>query len=673
MHHVHQRTIRTQSRVSLSGSTRKRPLSADYSGSFPTSLKSVISRSSLVSGSNRSDLLGARKRPSPDDSHSFAVPSSSSRFTIATPAQARGASSHSIAPNSSQASRQTSHKSKSTERSYDPYRASSADTSIPVADHSKITIIENSSMGSRNGYAAYTASLRHPAVQRLHSDQYSTAESIPSDAREFAGNRRSLRRSKLRRESSSSSWASTGLSSSSFRQFPVSSLRHKRIVQITNPRNRSPPPPRPRNPTPGTIRDKYLQDDSSSSGSLTCPASDLNVKKRSPFVDGDETNTKAFTMVPPNNVDRSSILWEERTRQASLELSTLMDEVFFESKIESALWSVKTEEEKHEEFVRRSFDLPGLRGTGYHRPLPNLPLIKAETPQPSSDHTKMRSLYDADSVEELTRVKILLETRARDLDTSSLDPVIGHLNRLLQETPNSRRVWSAPEQSRDRDMASSLSPVREDDEPRLVSNPVKGINGKIEKSTFDGNRSTVRLVHNEDTALFPAPLKIKKKSSMPFLSSTDQYVENEEPQEKKTPQGRLKFGTSTSALDRIFKRDANKSGMLVGSDKTPSKGSPLRRSNGTPLSKGLTDDTEGKNWFRRSQASSHDSGSAKKSETSESRGSNYHPKGNTTNAPEDEFSFRLPKAETIASRCLRFFKGKPKEKRMQIAMPGMSH
>ena len=642
----------------------------DYSDSLPASLKSARSRSSLASASNRSDLLGASRRPQTDDSPGFLMPSSSSRFTIATPAQVRATSSHSIAPKSSQASRQTSQKSKSTERSYDPYRVSSAGISTPVADHSKVTMIDNSSLGSRHGYVAYTASLRNPTARRSQSAQRSPAESGPSDSRDFAENRRSLRRSKLRREPSSSSWASTRVSSSSVRQFLVPSLRHKRIAQITNTRRRSPPPPRPRNPTPGTLRDKFLQDDSLSIGSSTDPASDPNVRKRSPLADRREVNVKPLILEPPNPVDRSSMLWEERTRQASLELSTLMDEVFSDSKIESALWSVKSEEEKHEEFVRRSFDLPGLRGTGYYRPLPHLPVKKVEAPQPSSKHTNLRSLYDADSVEELTRVKILLETRAKDLDTTSLDPVIGHLNRLLQEKPNSRRVVSAPEKSCDRDTMTSLSPVREEDESRLVSNPIRGTNGKIERSTYSRNRSTIRLVEREDNDLFPAPLKIKKKLSMPLLSSTDQYVKNEELREKKTPQGRLKFGTSMSALDRIFKRDANKSTTLIGSQTTPTKSSPLRKSTATPLPKGLTDDTKGKNWFRRGQSSSHDSGSAKKSETSEGKVGDHYLRSNLS-PTEDEFAFRLPKPETLTSKCIRFFKGKSKEKRMQIAMPGM--
>ena len=57
----------------------------------------------------------------------------------------------------------------------------------------------------------------------------------------------------------------------------------------------------------------------------------------------------------------------------------------------------------------------------------------------------------------------------------------------------------------------SRVPVKEEDDIRHVSSPVKGKYGRARKST-------IRLV-DEDDAMYPLPLKIRKKASILLPSS----------------------------------------------------------------------------------------------------------------------------------------------------------
>ena len=590
--------------------------------------------------SSRAELLGAR-RPHIEEYRHSAIPSSRSKFTIAEP-PARSISLQATAGPSSHSSRRPSQKSQVTEKSYDPFRASSTAKRPAEAEHAKVTVLEDPSLSSRYGYVNYAASLRRPAIDQRQSEIMSVQSSPRSFVREIQGKNRSVRRYN---PNVTSSWASTGMSTSSVRQFSVPAVKNRRIIRIATTKRREPPPPRPRNPTPLSKKQGYINDPFSKRQVSSSPTQSVAVKREAHHTTNEENGKKASSINPPNNSKRTSILWEERTRQASVELSELMDEVFSDEQLDSALWEEATEQQKQEEFVKRSFDLPGLRETGYSRPTPEVNTKKPEAPPPSENPPKLRSIYDADSVAELIKVKRSLEVRAVDLGTSSLDPVIGHLNRLLGErpTPASRRTASAPSPGQQHEQIRSLSPVMEEDEPRHVSSPIKGKHGILRRK-----KSTIRLVDDKtDLSLVPAPLKIKKKASLPFLGSSN-------------------AGASSSTLERIFKRNASQ--PHVGED-LQGLPSSAKRSNGKLTEHEQGESQGSKNWFRRSHASIGTNLDADYQDDNQENIRVEHPRSGT-NTTSDDIPFRLPKRESTASKVVRFFTRQPKENRMQIALPG---
>ena len=638
IHHVQRRPIRTQSRITvINGPGRRNSTSS-------TRPQSVIprpkeSRLPISATSSRAELLGAR-RPQIEEHRHSAIPSSRSKFTIAGP-PARNVSLQVPADSSSHSSRRPSQKSQVTEKSYDPFRASSNAKRPAEADHARIRVLEDPSLSSRYGYATYAASLRRPARDHRPSEMMSMQSSPRSFVREIQGKNRSVRRFN---PNSTSSWASTGMSTSSVRQFSVPAVKSRRVIRISSTKKRDPPPPRPRNPTPLSRKQGFIDDPSGKRPVSSSPIQSIATKRQARHTTDEEIGNRALSIDPPDNSKRTSILWEERTRQASVELSELMDEVFSDEQLDSALWEETTEQQKQEEFLKRSFDLPGLRETGYSRPTPEVNTKKPQAPPPSEHPPLLRSIYDADSVAELIKVKRSLEIRAADLGTSSLDPVIGHLDRLLGERPTSpsRRVASAPGPSRQFEQARSLPPVVEEDEARHVSSPVQGKHGILK-----GKKSTVRLVDDKNkTPLLPAPLKIKKKASLAFLGSSN-------------------VGVSSSTLERIFRRNANESHVGEGLQGVPPS---ANRKDGKSTEHGRGESQGGKNWFRRS----HASGASLEADDHDDNQGNIkveHARRDT-NTTSDDIPFRLPKRESTASKVVRFFKRQPKENRMQIALPG---
>ena len=281
----------------------------------------------------RSSLLGAGPQRT------------NSQFSIVAPPQKRTASNVSIAAPSTRRVSQRSQAQASdtgTEKTYDPYRASHNQLVSPHADHATITLLKGTSVNSKAGRHSSAArssnapSIPNPAIARLRRDHSmsSMASSPPLEARDAAGAARSLRRSVLTRQPTTSSWASTSMSRESSIPRIHKSASYKRNVAFRHSRRHSSlqhtPPPRPRNPTPLTLQQRFVQDASPtksrhegkvkrSSLSPTSSTGNLSPKLQS---------KKEGARISPKGKNRTSALWEERTRQVSAELSNLCDQVF---------------------------------------------------------------------------------------------------------------------------------------------------------------------------------------------------------------------------------------------------------------------------------------------------------------------------------------------------------
>ena len=589
--------------------------------------------------------------------------------------------------------------------SYDPFRPSRHQM-IPVeADHAKITLLNGSSMSSkREKYTGQASSLRHPAVARLqqeHScDMRSSPPFVPRDA---DGRIRELRRNSVPRQNTSSSWASTISSREGSRVFRKSAS-YKRQVQFPHRyRNSSlqqSPPPRPRNPTPLTLQQKYVLDADSSD--------------RDPFTSSPPGRANGASMSPPQirsrkeavstqvaddetkKKNRSSSIWEERTRQVSVELSNLCDEVFEGKTAEPDLFNKETAVEKLRTFARKSLDLPafrssevkssGLEPSSQSRPLP----------QPPSFESKAMQTYL-----ELAQTKERLEEHAKALGSNELDEVIQQIGRLMAAEAvkvaeqDRKRIVSAP-LSRGHDF-QELSPVREEDEvgrsgadsgPRHVSEPVKSSRYNQSLQNVDAWRawnypSTIRPV--DDSELRPRPLTIRKKTSEPVMRPPISPPKKEAGHALK---GRLKAGNaSTSALDKLFGSSTkaghgkSKSGDGVAISRLAPIGEHDDKENLDPQDvKRASNESKGHKWFRRSAGSTRSSNSGSAHDSidrqhvlTNSQQSNHISDGRsrgTTNTTCDDFPFRQAAKETksTTSKILKFF-GK-RDKRMQIAMTG---
>ena len=643
---------------------------------------------------------------------------SATRSSLLGPGTKRSSSQFSIAEPTG--SRHTSTKSRAaasdadTEQSYDPYRPSRHQMIPTEADHAKITLLKGSSVSTRNSkYAGHNASLRHPAVARLQKEHSSgLGSSPPTVARDANGRIRELRRQSIPRQDTSSSWASTRLSRDGSLVFSKSASYKRGVVFQHKTRNSSiqrTPPPRPRNPTPLTLQQRYAQDETSSVlDPFSTPPPPMNATSDTmsssppPIRSRKEAVKDEVSELESKAKNRTSALWEERTRQVSAELSDLCDEVFQGNKGPSPkLLDKEAEAEKLRTFARKSLDLPSFRPSEIEKlnaigPPPRRPL-----PEPPVQESKAMQTY-----RQLAQTKERLESCAKALGSHELDNIIHQIDRLIATNAEKvtaqehKRIQSAPDPRAHE--FQNLSPVREEDDgvspwganssSRHVSEPVK---------SNKSNRGYRQAVHNvdawnypysirpvDDAELRPRPLTIKKKASEPIMNSPKNLASKNQEHDLKA---RLKSGNaSTSALDKLFgsstKLDHNKSG--TGQGFPSSRLEAIGEHNGKEL--GLKDaransgDGKGIKWFRRSGGASSRSstgsgsfhepgvrGSHSTTAEQSSKTSDFHSR-DPSNGTADDVPFRPPQKqkESTTTKLLKLF-GK-RDKRMQIAMTSKS-
>ena len=634
----------------------------------------------------RSSLLG----PGPKKS--------SSQFSIAEPSGSRHTSTKSRAAVSDA----------DTEQSYDPYRPSRHQMIPTNADHAKITLLKGSSVSTRNSkHASHNPSLRHPAVVRLQQEHSSSlGSSPPAVARDANGRIRELRRQSIPRQDTSSSWASTRISRDGSAAFHKSASYKRSVVFQHKTRSSSlqrTPPPRPRNPTPLTLQQRFTQDATSSERdpfSTPPPAvntsSDPMSASPPPIRSRKETVNGKVSELESKAKNRTSAIWEERTRQVSAELSNLCDEVFQGSTEPSThLLDRELEAEKLRAFARKSLDLPSFRPAEIEKlnaigPPPQRPL-----PEPPVQESAAMQTY-----RQLAQTKERLDTLAKALGSHELDNIIHQIDRLIATNAEKvtaqehKRIQSAPD-PRGHDF-QNLSPVREEDDgvsPWVASGSSRHVSEPIQGSK--SNRGYQQAVQNvdawnypysirpvNDDELRPRPLTIKKKASEPILNSPSKSKNQEH-----DLRARLRSGNaSTSALDKLFgsstKLDHYKSrtGQSFPSSQLDTIGELDGRTSGQKDAKRNSGDGKGMKWFRRSGGASsrssnasgsfHEPGARGSHSTTveqSSKTSDFHFR-DPSNGTADDISFRPAQKEkqSTTTKLLKFF-GK-KDKRMHIAM-----
>jgi serine/threonine-protein kinase HSL1, negative regulator of Swe1 kinase len=641
-----------------------------------------VHRKPLQRIATKADLLGDQKR-------------SASRFSIALPQpkKSRSQCSIAVAKRSSSkitikepsSSRRSSQRSEATNRSYDPFRASHTPPPIPKVDHATITVLSGSS-SSRFAKSSKSIFVRHPTIARLQREStLITQGSLPSFARDNEGNIKTLRRSTIMRQDSTSSWASTRMSSHSVKQFHASSSVKKGVIFVHSRRSSSVqqlPPPRPRNPTPLTIQQRYVKD-SLPPSDFDTPTNEFASNPPSSFQDLPQLQIRKERPLSVKK-DRNSMLWEERTRQVSIELSNLCDEVFQGTLPGTDIWDAEQECEKQKDFARKSIDLPSLRSTGFNSIQTSSGIFPVQP--------KLREIYAADTYRELARVKERLQKGADALGSDELQGLIEHIDRLMNgnqarqdvSSQDGRRIASAPDPRSSNHNA--LSPVKEEDEysrfgwidrSRHVSSPVKGRHGGFEQSSTRPPSTTIRLVNDDSREkLFPRPLTIRKKASEPILGpsrATEEHkrAESDIPAVPKPSQmGRLKLAQgSSAALDKLFKRDRASAESLM---------LPYENGDGVNRhSKCSSNDGKPRNWFRRSTGSGQSIGSDERNTThavSVVASSHEHllaagSFGTSQTASDDmPIPIRFPHKESAAAKFFKWFRKEKAERRMQIAM-----
>ena len=629
---------------------------SDYHHTSKRPIRRTVTRSSLLSA--------GQKR-------------SSSQFSIGEASKSRNASTKSRGALSEP----------ETKQSYDPFRPSRHQLMPAEADHAKITLLNGSSTHSKD-----VPSLRHPAVVRLRQEYSSSIPSSPQlCARDGDGRIRDLRRRSFRsisRQDTSSSWASTRSSGAGSMRKSLSYKSKRRVIFDRHGRNSShqrTPPPRPQNPTPLTLQQRYIQD--AESGDQKHFASPPPEKMSS---DNTTTPPPVRSKKEAADVRRKSQQWEERTRQVSAELSNLCDEVFKSKTDSSSLFDREVGVEKLRTFARKSLDLPFFQ---FHivedppgearrsRPLPEPPLHESEA---------------LEAYRELAQTKERLKKYAKELGSDELNGTISQIDRLMAlnasrivEQQEHKRIKSAPE-PRTYDF-QYLSPVKEVDEhngygtssgSRRVSEPTKG--GREEQDFRNFNTweypSTIRPI--DDADLRPRPLTIKKKISEPAIKSAS---EQEEPQiEAHNLKTKMKAGNaSTSALDKLFGHSTklahsrNKTGEISARTPLQSIGEHREKeNNGLEDSKRASAESKGKKWFRKSASSTKSSIEvlAPDATLSEQHSDNLQctgkqtstRSGGTSDGTSDEIPIRQAHKEKMstARKLLRFFS--KRDKRMHI-------
>ena len=577
---------------------------------------------------------------------------------------------------------------------------------IPAdAGYAKITLLNGSSAHSRNAkHASNAQSLRHPAVARLQKEySESLGSSPPVVARDANGRIRELRRQNpIPRQDTSSSWTSSRLSREGSVQIRKSAS-YKRGVIFPHRRGNSSiqrtPPPRPRNPTPLTLQQRYIDDAVSSDPDLfpTTPeppqmTSD-NMSTSPPPVRSRKENRDGMALdLETKQKNRTSALWEERTRQISAELSELCDEVFKGSTNSSKSLDKRAETEKLRTFARKSLDLPSFHPDEIEKISPIGPPPKRPLPEPPVQESRAMQTY-----RQLAQTKERLETFAQALGSNELDNIIHQIDRLIATNAGKvtdqehKRIQSAPDP---RGYGfQSLSPVREEDDgtkcwgadsSRYVSEPIgshSGYQQAIRNVEAWNYPYSIRPVNDEE--LKPRPLTIKKKASEPILKSPKSLSKSKN--EDHSLKARLKAGNaSTSALDKIFGSSArlgNNKGRL-GENSTGSQLEPIVEHDNKKIidsrdAKRSSGDSQVSKWFRRSGGSSRNSagsGFIPEHAIRDSHSTSAHQSGrssefrtrNTSNTTSDDIPFRPPQKESATSKFLKFFS--KKDKRMHIAM-----
>ena len=388
--------------------------------------------------------------------------------------------------------------------SYDPFRPSRHQI-IPVdADHAKITLLDDSSISPKR---------EKDADSRIR-------ELIPKS---------------IPRQNTSGPWASTMPPREGSRVFRKSAS-YKRQIQLPHRyRNSSlqqSPPPRPRSLAPLLLQQQHVPDaDSNDRDPLTSSAlvrasaasmSPLQIRSHEEATNAQKPDGET------ENKNRSSPLWEDRTRQVGGELSNLCDEVFKGRDTEPDGFNKGTEVEKLRTFARKSLDLLAFRlseidSYGSEPSVRLRPLLQP----PGLESTAMQTYL------ELAQTKERLEKHAKALGSNQLDCVIQQIQRLME--------------------AEAIE----------IAEQHRKSSRRFNQSLHDvgawsawNHPSTIRPVDDSETR--ERPLTIGKKASEPVIRPC-KY------QDGQASKGKLKAGNaSTSALEKNLdpgdiKRASNKS------------------------------------------------------------------------------------------------------------------
>ena len=460
-------------------------------------------------------------------------------MSLLGPVPPRAASNYSIAADNARRPSTQSRRVPSeadTDQSYDPFRVSRHQMHNVEADHAKVTLLPRSPAASKNTrHPSVANSVQHPAVARLQDDEaFSFTSSPPRLPVDAQGNARELRRKTMPRTFSKSSMTSSVRSRASSKAFSKSAS-YKRNIRFDHSRRsstsqRSPPPPRPAAPTPLNLKQRYIEDRTSTSlRSLSPVATPSSDYRPTQFVRSRKEGASA-PLETTRAAKRASNLWEETTRQVSKELSIFCDQAFNKGGQTSDSFILDEEDDQITALPQPPKTSPigpsGMsngRSSSFlyrSRPLPKIPVN-----EPMAINTHF----------ELAKAKEKLVQRAKCLEHGELDEIIGHIDRLIEanssylnQQETDKRVTSAP--TAKPSLLRWLSPVQEEMEnfrrrnartSRYVSEPVNidDLSHQDPGAAWERDGTTIRLSEKIEPNDIPTPLVVRKKNSAVTLRS----------------------------------------------------------------------------------------------------------------------------------------------------------
>ncbi|KAI9737931.1 MAG: hypothetical protein M1834_009301 [Cirrosporium novae-zelandiae] len=423
--------------------------------------------------------------------------------------------------------------------SYDPFRSSRNPMIYTASDHAKVTVRRCTSNGSRARANSHIPSLRHPAVNRLKTQEvvpfgsspplaYSSDESYGFSTRSHFS--RSSFTTAARRESSppnirASNSYKRGVSFTHIRKRSEDAREAAQFSRVKRQVN----DPFMQDPARPPSRGRQLWETNSENTVITHQQiMSSPTLSKSPAVYGEPQ--------PAINIrkNRPSHCWKEETRKVSSEMEKICDEAFNRSSIATTVEgtsSIKPDDIYESPSTSLSTRDNSGSSTMDPPPIPSAPSWK-NRPLPKPP---------AESLGICTR-KELIELRkrmAQDKDNQYLDTILNQLDSLIEKSQArmdvERRAVSAPEPSYI-ERSGQLPAISEEERQfsfgsdtrgTRTSAPLPSLLGTSINQNPSWGRETIRMVQPSDTSksFFPMePLKIRKKpshSAMLELSQED--------------------------------------------------------------------------------------------------------------------------------------------------------